>query len=70
MTDSFAKRLIEVARNADMPSRRNITMDLINTKLLEPDSSWWAVRAYIISTDKDKQAFDISMGERLSFRNN
>jgi hypothetical protein len=67
--DAFNKRLIEVAIDADRP-RKNITIGLINTKPLELDKYWWDVRAYLISIDKDKIAFDISMGERLSLRIN
>jgi hypothetical protein len=68
--DAFNKRLIEVAKDADMPTRTNITIGLIQTKPMESYGDWWAVRAYILAVDKDKMAFDISMGERLSMRLN
>jgi hypothetical protein len=68
--DAFNKRLIEFARDADIPSRKNITIGLINAKALELNRDWWFVRAYLVATDQDKMAFDISMGDRLSMRLN
>jgi hypothetical protein len=67
--DSFNKRLIETARDADRP-RKNITGELCQTEPIESDTDWWCLRSFLIATDKDKTGFDLSMGERLNMREN
>lgn len=69
--DMFDKKLAEAVSDADMPEiRRNITLDLANSRPIESDYYWWSVRTWVLAHDFDHTGFDLTMGQRLSMRIN
>ncbi len=43
---------------------------LSDTRPLEQHSGWWNIRAWIIATDQDLTAAELSIRERLNLRRN
>lgn len=71
MSDMFGKKLAEVVSDADMPKLRlNLSLELANSSPIESDVLWWAKRSWVMSSDLDKTAHELSMGQRLTYRRN
>ncbi len=69
--DMFAKKLTQCASDADRPScRKRIELSLINSVPMEADIQWWKCRAWAMAFDYDRKGCDLTIGERLAWRNN